>query len=186
MQATLIQNLLHVGSEAALTAAAVADEDAGHWAGGQGRTAASKGAASSAREGAFYEAGPGHATAMAAIVSAAEGSHELGGLDCDARAEQAATGGTAPAQASAAAHQRSGAAPEQLPALGSAGWHAAGCAGLPRPQACTGPIAVHPKCLSPACCVVDLTQRDSLSFLEFALCSLVSHTWCADSCCCLH
>ena len=128
----------------------MAHEDAGQWAGGQGTTS-SEGAASSARGGAFDEAGPGHATAMAAIVSAAEGSLKLGGLDCDARAGQAATGGTAPAQASAAAHQRSGAAPEPLPALGSADWHAAGCAGLPRPQARPGPAVAQLK--SPLPCL---------------------------------
>ena len=142
MQATckVESNRLHVGSEAALGAAALADEGDGRWAGGQDTRVASEGAASSARWGAFDEAGPGHATAMAAVVSAAEGSHELGRIDCDARAEQAA-----PEQASVAAHQRNGAAPEQLPALGSADWHAAGCAGLPRPQARLDPMAAQPK-----------------------------------------
>lgn len=163
----------------------MADEGAGQWAGGQGTRAASEGAASSARGGAFDEAGPGHATAMAAIVSAAESGHALGGLGCDARAEQAATGGTAPARVSVAAHQRSGAAPEQLPALGSADWHAAGRAGLPRPQARPVPAAAQPEGLCSARRVTDLTQLDSLVLLDLASCSLLKHTWCADSSPCL-
>ena len=123
------------GSVAAAGAAVVADENAGEWAGGQDATAASEGAASSMRGGAFDEAGPGHATDMAAIVSAAEGSHALGGLEHAAHAPPAA----ANAQACAAAYQRSETTPERV--LGSAKRHAAGCAGPPSPQARPGPAA---------------------------------------------